>query len=61
MPLNFEEIPQQHSSADSMSEKTRDVLNVLQRFRAPHAPHPVFQSSRSRHNDSEVILDWSEK
>ncbi|SMX23218.1 hypothetical protein [Boseongicola aestuarii] len=61
MTLNFEETPQQHSSAESMSEKARDALNVLRRFRASHAPHPVFQSSRSRHNDTEVILDWSEK
>ena len=61
MTLNFEEIPQDHSSADSMSEKARDALNVLRRFRTSHGPHPVFQSSRSRHNESEVILDWSEK
>lgn len=61
MPLNFEEVPQERSSADSVSEKARDALNALRRFRTSQGPHPVFQSSRSRHNESEVILDWSEK
>lgn len=61
MPLNFEEIPQEQSETDSMSQKALDALSVLQRFRTSHAPRPVFQSSRSRHDESEVILDWSKK
>jgi hypothetical protein len=61
MTLNFEETPEQHPGTDSMSDKARDALSVLQRFRASRAPAPVFQSTRSRDIESQVILDWSKR
>jgi hypothetical protein len=58
MPLNFEETPQQQPDADSVSEKARDALSVLRRFRTSRVPDPVFTSTRSRDIECEVILDW---
>ena len=60
MPLNFEETTDQSPNVDSMSDKARDALGVLRRFRASHAPDPVFQSVRSRQVESQVILDWNQ-
>ena len=59
MPLTFEEISDQPPASDTMSDKARDALQVLRRFRSSHAPDPVFQSTRSRQIESEGILDWS--
>lgn len=58
MPLNFEETTDRPPESDSMSEKARDALQVLRRFRSSHAPDAVFHSIRSRQIDGEDILDW---
>lgn len=58
MPLNFEETTDQAKATENMSDKARDALQVLRRFRSSHAPDPVFQSSRSRQIESDDILNW---
>jgi len=59
MPLNFEETTDQQDTSEVLSDKARDILKALRRFRASHAPDPVFHSVRSRPIETEAVLDWN--
>jgi len=57
MPLNMDKPTEPHEKPDGLSNKARETLQVLRRFRMSHAPDPVFRSVRSRPLESQIVTD----